>query len=334
MNICSFSAVTRHCGLWAAVCVLLVSGWLQPPAAAQILYGSVVGTVTDPSGAAVPDAQVRINNEATGLAREASTNSLGLYRFADLPVGIYDLTVSISGFRPYTETGIGVTINSVNRVDVRLELGQVTENITVEAEATPLKTDTSDVSLELPSKAITDLPLSNYRNYQSLLTLTPGASPPAFQNAIIDTPDRGLTTHVNGTIRNANNTRSDGTVNILPYLRHHTAYVEPSESIEAVNITTDSFDAEQGLAGGAAITVITKSGTNDFHGSAFEYHDNQNLLARNHFLVGGKPKSIDRHRRRAGGQEQAVLLRKLGSHSPADRLSAAGDDSDGAGAAG
>ena len=293
MNIRSFSAVIRRCGPWAVVCALLVSGWLQPRAAAQILYGSVIGTVTDPTGAAVPDAQVRISNEATGLAREAGTNSLGLFRFPDLPAGIYDVAVSTSGFRPYTKTGIGVTINSVVRVDVQLELGQVTENITVEAEATPLKTDTSDVSVELASRAITDLPLSNYRNYQSLLTLTPGASPPAFQNAIIDTPDRGLTTHVNGTIRNANNTRSDGTVNILPYLRHHTAYVEPSESIEAVNITTDSFDAEQGLAGGAAITVITKSGTNEFHGSAFEYHDNQHLLARNHFLVGGKPKSIN-----------------------------------------
>jgi outer membrane receptor protein involved in Fe transport len=274
------------------VCAL-AGGGLPPRAAAQILYGSIIGTVTDPTGAAVPDAQVRTNNNATGLAREAQTNSLGLYRFPDLPAGDYDVAVSAAGFRPYTKTGVSVTIHSVNRVDVQLELGQITENITVEAAAATLKTDTSDVSVELAAKEITDLPLSNYRNYQSLLTLTPGASPPTFQNAITDTPDRALTTHVNGTIRNANNTRSDGTVNILPYLRHHTAYVEPSESIETVNITTDSFDAEQGLAGGAAITVLTKSGTNEFHGSAFEYHDNQHLLARNYFLVGGKPKSIN-----------------------------------------
>jgi outer membrane receptor protein involved in Fe transport len=276
-----------------ALCALMAAGWLAQPASGQILYGSIVGMVTDPSGASVPGAQVKIASKATGLTRDATTNSLGLYRFADLPPGSFDVEVTASGFRPYAETGVGVTIDNVIRIDVQLQVGSVSENILVQSEATPLKTDTSDVSVELPSKAVTDLPLPGYRNYQSLLSLVPGASPPGFQNAIIDTPDRALTTHVNGTIRNANNTRSDGTVNILPYLRHHAAYIEPSESVEAVNITTDNFDAEQGLAGGAAITVITKSGTNDLHGTAFWYHDNQHLLARNFFLVGGKPKSID-----------------------------------------
>lgn len=277
----------------AAVCAVAILLSLAQPALAQILYGSVVGTVTDPTGAAIPNARVKVTNEATGLTREALTNSLGLYRFPDLPAGDYDVEIAAPGFRPYTRTGVGVTINSVNRVDVQMQIGEVAENITVQAEVTPLKTDTSDVSVELASKAITDLPLPNYRNYQSLINLVPGASPTRFQNAIMDTPDRALTSNVNGTIRNANNTRSDGTINILPYLRHHAAYIEPAESVEAVNITTDNFDAEQGLAGGAAITVITKSGTNDLHGSAFWYHDNQHLLARNFFLVGGKPKSID-----------------------------------------
>jgi len=277
----------------AALCALMFSVCLAPPCSGQILYGSIVGLVTDPSGAAVPGAQVKVTNKATGLTRDTTTNSLGLYRFADLPSGSYDVEVGASGFRPYSETGVAVTINNVIRVDVQLQVGGLTESVNVQAEVTPLKTDTADVSVELPSKAVTDLPLPAYRNYQSLLNLVPGATPPVFQNAVIDTPDRALTTHVNGTIRNANNTRSDGTVNILPYLRHHAAYIEPSESIETVNITTDNFDAEQGLAGGAAITVITRSGTNDIHGSAFWYHDNQHLFARNFFLVGGKPKAID-----------------------------------------
>ena len=278
-----------HC----AVFVLCALALIARPLAAQILYGSIVGTVTDPSGGAVANADVKATNSATGLMRQAKSNSLGLYRFPDLPPGAYDVEVTAPGFRPYVNTGVAASINDVNRVDVQLAVGQITESVSVQADVTPLKTDQADVSVELSTKAVTDLPLPAFRNYQSLLNLVPGATPTAFQNAIIDTPDRALTTNVNGTVRNTNNTRSDGTVNILPYLRHHAAYIEPAESVEQVNITTDNFDAEQGLAGGAAITVITKSGTNDFHGSAFEYHDNQHLLARNFFLVGGKPKSIE-----------------------------------------
>ncbi|MBE0656505.1 MAG: hypothetical protein IH602_02385, partial [Bryobacteraceae bacterium] len=102
-------------------------------------------------------------------------------------------------------------------------------------------------------------------------------SPANFQNAVVDTPGRALTTNVNGTARNTNNTLTDGAANINVWLPHHTAYVQPVESIETVNITTNSFDAEQGMAGGAAITVSTKSGTNEIHGSGFWFHNDQHL---------------------------------------------------------
>ncbi len=110
----------------------------------------------------------------------------------------------------------------------------------------------------------------------------------------MDTPARALTTRVNGTARNNNNTLTDGAVNIFIWLPHHTVYVQPVESIESVNISTASFDAEQGMAGGAAITVTTKSGTNEIHGSAFWYHDNQHLKSEPYFRARGfvKPKSI------------------------------------------
>jgi hypothetical protein len=280
-------SIIRACLLFAIVVLLPQS------ANSQVLYGTILGSVRDPSGGTVPSANVKITNNATGQVRESKTNESGLFTFSNVLPGEYDLEVSVTGFRSFVQRGLIVTINTVSRVDVALQVGQLTEAITVASEVTPLQADKTDVHLELGTKEITELPLPAYRNYQSLLDLTPGATPSRFQNAIIDSPGRALTTNVNGTARSMNNTRTDGAANIFGYLRHHTVYVSPADTIETVNITTNNFDAEQGLAGGAAITVVTKSGTNEIHGTAFEYHDNQHLRARNFFLRSpGKPKSI------------------------------------------
>jgi outer membrane receptor protein involved in Fe transport len=162
-------------------------------------------------------------------------------------------------------------------VDARLEVGQMTEQVTVSATAVALQTDKSDVKHEITGQMATNLVLPAYRNYQSLIALVPGASPPSFQNAVVDTPGRALRSFVNGTATNNNNTLTDGALNINVWLPHHVAYVQPVESIETVNITTNSFDAEQGMAGGAAVTLVTKSGTNDLHGTGWWYHNNQHL---------------------------------------------------------
>ena len=123
------------------------------------------------------------------------------------------------------------------------------------------------------------MPLSGYRNFQTLINLVPGATPGRYQNAVTDTPGRALSTNVNGQERGANNTRVDGSADILVTMPHHAVYVPPVESIQEVNIATNNFDAEQGMTGGAAVTVITKSGTNYFRGSAFAMHDNSALRA-------------------------------------------------------
>src|SRR5262249_22867760 len=154
------------------------------------------------------------------------------------------------------------------------EVGGVTETVTVEVAAPPLQTTKADVSVNLESQAISNLPLPAYRNYQSLVNLVPGATPGRLQNAVTDTPGRALTTNINGQERGANNTRVDGSANILVTMPHHVVYVAPVESIQEVNISTNNFDAEQGMTGGAAVTVTTKSGTNHFHGSAFALHQN------------------------------------------------------------
>ena len=273
--------------------VLLVCLLVCLPAEAQVFYGSIVGTVLDQSGAVVPKGTVTITNTATGQSRETTTDQEGRYSIINVLPGIYDLKVSVPGFKTLTRPGMEVTINTVTRADVNLEVGAISEQVTVEATGAVLQTDKTDVHAELGSQAISALPLPNYRNYQSLINLVPGATPAGFQNAVIDTPGRALTTNINGTNRNNNTTRLDGAANINLWLPHHVHYVPPSETVETVNISTNNFDAEQGMAGGAAITVTTKSGTNDLHGVAFWYHDNQRLRARYFFArEPGKPKNI------------------------------------------
>ncbi len=256
---------------------MLVAVCAAMPASAQVLYGSIVGTVEDPTGAVVPGATITLTNPATGASREIKADEQGRYSIPNIQAGSYEIRVSAQGFRTLTRTGVEVTINTVTRVDAKLEVGQMTEQVTVSASAITLQTDKSDVRTEITSQTVTNMPLPGYRNYQSLINLVPGASPAAFQNAVVDTPGRALTTNVNGTARNTNNTLTDGAANINVWLPHHTAYVQPVESIDTVNITTNSFDAEQGMAGGAAITVSTKSGTNDLHGVGFWFHNNQHL---------------------------------------------------------
>ena len=269
-------------GLECVLCVALAIA-VAPTAQAQVLYGSVVGTVTDESGAVIPGAEVEIINTGTGTSLSASTTEDGSYRFTNVQAGAYDVSVASDGFRGVTQTGHAVTINSVLRVDVSLAIGQVTEVITVEASAAALQTEKADTGAEITSAAVQDLPLPGFRNYQSLVNLVPGATPARFQNSILDTPARSLSTNINGTNRNNNVTRIDGAASINVWLPHHAGYVAPADTVETVNITTGSGDAEQGLSGGASTTVVTKSGTNEVHGSAFWFHDNQRLRARNFF---------------------------------------------------
>jgi hypothetical protein len=275
------------------VVAVLATFLITNSAEAQLLYGSILGTVTDQTGAVVPKAQVTILAPATQETRVTATDDAGRYSVPDLLAGIYEIKVTAAGFRPFTRTNVVATINNVTRVDVSLEVGAANQEITVAGSAAVLQTDTSDVHTNLSPKEMSNLPLPNYRNYQSLINLVPGATPTAFQNSVTDTPQRALTTNVNGTNRNNNNTRVDGAGDVFVWLPHHTVYVPPAETIDVVNISTDSFDAEQGMAGGAAVTVTTKSGTNELHGVGFAFWDDNKLQARNFFYYGaGTPFSL------------------------------------------
>ena len=261
------------------VIALVLMASAAAPASGQVLYGSVVGTLSDATGSVVPNATVVVTNQNTGLTRQAATDENGYYSIPNLLEGVYDLAVTASGFKPYTQTGVTISINRVTRIDATIEVGAVTEQVSVEATSAVLQTNKADVSVSLDTRAMENLPLSGYRNFQSLINLVPGATPARFQNAVTDTPGRALSTNVNGQERGANNTRVDGAADILVTMPHHAVYVPPIESVQEVNISTNNFDAEQGMTGGAAVTVITKSGTNFYRGTAFTMYDSAAMRA-------------------------------------------------------
>ena len=274
--------------LTLSMCLLTAS-----QSTAQVLYGSVVGTVKDSSGATIPGATVSIVNKGTSASRDVTSSEDGAFSIVNVLPGQYDLKVSLQGFREYVNTNVPVSAGNISRIEVTLEVGQLSETVTVASPVELLQTDKADTHVELNSKEVTNLPLPAYRNYQSLINLVPGATPAQTQNATIDTPGRSLRTFVNGTNPNSNNTRSDGAANVNLWLPHHVMYVAPAETIENVNVSTSNFDAEQGMAGGAAITVVTKSGTNSLKGAAFEFFNNESLNSRKFFDTAKPP--LDRN---------------------------------------
>ncbi|HTS64830.1 MAG TPA: TonB-dependent receptor [Candidatus Acidoferrales bacterium] len=270
----------------------LVSAWSVRPASAQVLYGSVVGTVTDQSDAVVPTATVTLTSKGTGLSKEAQTDSGGRYSLVNVLPGRYDIKVTAKGFRAFSLNDFEVSPNVIGRADVKLEVGQLTETISVEATAALLQTDKSDTHAEIHTEQVIGLPVGGYRNYEGLVNLVPGAMPTTTQNSITDTPGRALAIHVNGGNSQTNITRIDGAASVNVWLPHHVGYVTPAENVDTVNITTTAADAEQGMAGSSAITLITKSGTNQIHGSAFEFHNDQHLNSRNFFQQAGTDKPL------------------------------------------
>ena len=144
---------------------------------AQTLYGSLVGTVTDQSGALVPNASITATETTTGVIRQDKTDANGRYSMVNVLPGTYNVQVGAPGFKNFDQTGLTVTPNVVSRVDVHLQIGQATEQVTVAADATQLQTDKADTHTEITSRSVSTLPLGGTRNYQSLIDLSPGATP-------------------------------------------------------------------------------------------------------------------------------------------------------------
>lgn len=270
--------------------VICMAGASLQPLCAQVLYGSLVGTVQDPSGGAAPGVEVSIRQTQTGVSRSAKSNESGGFSFPTLPGGPYELTATKDGFQPYTLTGIDVEVDQIARVSVSLQLAGVTQSVKVTAQPAALQTDSAEVRVEFGSEALTNLPAPANRNFENVLVTVPGFTPPANQNVAQSNPSRGLAFSVNGGGRNTNNIRIDGASanNIWVEVA---GYIPAIEAIDAVNVVTNGFEASQGLAGGAMVNVHIKSGTNELHGVAFGYDTNNAVTARAFFAPAGQRKA-------------------------------------------
>lgn len=299
------SKMLRHLTVTILLCIGIAILQSAPAAFAQVLYGSITGTVTDRSGAVVPGANVTALEVQTGVSKSVVTDAGGIYRFPALLGGTYKVTVAAQGFSSQVTTGVVVRPNEVARVDAQLNVASATQSVTVTTEAPLLQTDEADVHTDITARQVENLPImgSQGANFQELLRTIPGAGLTAETNSLAGNPQRAINTNVNGMSNQGVNTRIDGAQDAYPWLPANVAYVPPAQAIASVNVVTNSFTAEQGMAGGAAVNVEIKSGTNRFHGDAHEFHTDQNFAARNYFQTDPKiyPKKNRNNQNQFGG---------------------------------
>jgi Carboxypeptidase regulatory-like domain/TonB dependent receptor len=274
--------------------LLLVAALLWSiPASAQTLYGTLVGNVTDETGLAVPGATVKITHSETSQSRESTTSSTGGYNFPNIPTGTYQVDVTLTGFQSASSRGVAVTQNSSVRVDVRLTVGTLQETVLVSGTAAVLQTETAAVQMQTTSEQIVNLPTAG-RSYQSFIGLMPGvAQPYMIQAGGINNPARSMGVSVNGQPPNNTLFRVDGAAVTNQWYPDIQSYSPALEAVETVSVVTNSFDADQGMAGGAAVNVQVKSGTNTISGSLFEYITASGLKNRPYFLPADTDKGQD-----------------------------------------
>jgi len=252
---------------------------------AQFTTATLVGNVLDNTGAAVPDAKTTVRNLATGFTQNTSTDASGAFLFTRLPVGTYELTVEKQGFTSYSQSGITLTVNQVANQSVTLQVGQLTERVTVEANADLVVTRTATGGQLVDERRIVDLPL-NGRGAQTLVFLAAGT---------IDLTSRycgvgcqggvypgAQTAGVNGVGYGQVNYQLDGTDHNDSYINMNLPFPNP-DAIQEFNLQSSFFTAEYGNAAAGVVNIVTKSGTNSIHGDAFEFLRNGTLNARNFF---------------------------------------------------
>ena len=268
---------------FARVVLCVVSLFTASVLWAQFQAAEVLGTVRDASGSPVPKATVTLTNADTGIEAKATTNNNGEYNFFDVKIGRYTVTVEAGGFSKATAENIQVVVGARQRVDMALQVGQITESVTVAAAASALETDTSDRSQVVTPLAVTELPL-NGRNYADLALLSADAvkSPIADAFAPGGTPREGAF-NVNGMRSTYNNFLLDGIDNNA-YGTSNQGFsaqaVQPSpDAIAEFKLITSNYSAEYGRVGGAVVNAVMRSGTNEFHGTAYEFVRNTVLNA-------------------------------------------------------
>ena len=270
--------IQRLCCLISALVVITGASW------AQTTSGSMNGTVTDPSGSAVAGVQVQVVNKNTGAQRSVTTSENGSYTIPQLPPGTYDVSIQKTGFAIETRSGVQLLVNQSATLDFKLSLASI--NQTVEVTAAPPQLNTTNATLGdvVQHEQIVDLPL-NGRNFTQLTLLTPGAAPQESgqQNSFTVKLGAGaISPSVNGQRGQENNFTMDGVLNNAVFTDIW-AVSPPPDALQEFNVQSHMTDAQFSISSGANINIVTRSGTNEFHGSAWEFFRNDALDARNFF---------------------------------------------------
>ena len=240
--------------------------------------GTITGLVTDQSGAVIPNCNVKVRNELTGLVSNALTQVDGTYLVTLLPPGVYSVETSMAGFKTSLRTGVTLTVQQTAKVDLQLLVGEVTDSVRVSGEAPLVETRQASIGATMDTKRMTELPLSG-RSPASLLALIPTVT-----QVDAGTDPVSLTVSANvagGRAFNNNFLLDDARYNSVQYNEGNP--LPPPDMVDQFIVITNSYDAEKGMASAATIQVVTKSGTNDLHGSLFEFHRDNALTARNFF---------------------------------------------------
>src|SRR5215469_15628550 len=248
--------------------------------------GTVQGTVLDSSAAAVPNATVTLRNLDTGLVRDVKTNASGAYEFLSVPVGEnYAVQVEAAGFKKTAQTGIKLDVNQKYRADFTLKVGSIQETVSVSANATQVDTSSTQLGDVISDKKMTSMPL-NGRSYIDLMGLQAGVVPVSSDAAVNDRPVSGNGNSgqmsVNGQRESANSFLVNGG-DVEESVNNGASIVPTLDSIQEFRLLTSSFNAEYGRFSGAIVNVVTKSGTNDYHGSAYEFLRNEDFDSRGYF---------------------------------------------------
>jgi len=265
---------------------------------AQTFRGTILGTVTDPSGAVVAGAKVTVKNVATGLERTTDTSADGSYALPELPIGTYDVTVVQTGFQTFVAKGVAVDVATERRVDAAMKAGQVSTRVEVQGDVLPqVETTSNDLGGVLTQEEVKDLPI-NGRDYTKLIFLNPGVA--GSPDQISDSPGSYGEFSMNGARGRSNNYLLDGTdmndgYRNDPAINQAGVFGTPSailpiDAISDMNVLSN-FEPEYGRNGGAIVNIVTKSGGNRVHGDFFEYFRNDGLDARNYFDPSSAPKA-------------------------------------------
>lgn len=306
----------KKLGLQVLVLVLGLGLFVSAHAQSSTV-GSISGTVRDPQGGHIPNAEVTVKDETTGLSRTVTTNDDGFYSVPSLPVGRYTVSAGPQGFKTTVSSGVEVHVSERVVVDLSLQVGNVNEEVTVTSEAAPVETRSGEVSSLISEKQVTELPL-NGRNYAQLALMVPGVSPVtqsgaggAFKTGGTGL-DSGVDMSVNGNGSNQNLWTVDG-VNNMDVGSNRTLLVFPSiDSIQEFRVERNSFSAEFGQAQGAVVNLVTKGGGNQFHGTLFEFHRADALNANDFFLNrAGQPKGKLKYNNYGGNFNGPIWKNKI-----------------------